>query len=86
MGMHMNDVASTLKKSGRPIDNGGWRTISRGDDEVYKGKVALITGGGTGTGRAVAMGLARQGINIVVNYSRSREEAEQTAAELRALG
>lgn len=49
-------------------------------------KVALITGGGTGTGKAVALGLAKDGINIVLNYSRSAEEAEKTAAEIRAMG
>jgi 3-oxoacyl-[acyl-carrier protein] reductase len=49
-------------------------------------KVGLVTGGGTGTGQAVALDLARKGINIVINYSRSKEEAEQTALEIRKLG
>jgi len=49
-------------------------------------KVGLVTGGGTGTGRAVALGLAKLGIHVVVNYSRSKEEAEQTAVEVRELG
>jgi 3-oxoacyl-[acyl-carrier protein] reductase len=49
-------------------------------------KVALITGGGTGTGKAVALGLARKGVNIVINYSRSRQEAEQTASEIGEFG
>jgi 3-oxoacyl-[acyl-carrier protein] reductase len=49
-------------------------------------KVALITGGGTGTGRAIALGLAKMGIDLVINYSRSRQEAEETAAEIRKLG
>lgn len=50
------------------------------------GKAALITGGGTGTGRAVALELARRGCHVAVNYSRSRADAEQTAADVRALG
>lgn len=50
------------------------------------GKVALITGGGTGVGRATALELARRGCASVVNYSRSRTEAEQTAAEVAAEG
>lgn len=50
------------------------------------GKVALITGGGTGIGRATALLLARRGADIVVNYSRSEKEAEATAEEIRALG
>jgi len=50
------------------------------------GKAALITGGGTGTGRAVALELARRGCDVAVNYSRSRADAEQTATDARALG
>jgi 3-oxoacyl-[acyl-carrier protein] reductase len=47
---------------------------------------ALITGGGTGVGRATALELARRGCSVVVNYSRSKDEAERTADEVRALG
>lgn len=51
-----------------------------------KNKVALITGGGTGLGREIARQLAREGMHIAVNYSRSQEEAEETVAELLTLG
>ena len=51
-----------------------------------EGKAALITGGGTGVGRATALELARRGCAVAVNYSRSREDAEKTAEEVRALG
>lgn len=50
------------------------------------GKAAVITGGGTGVGRATALELARRGCAVLVNYSRSKDEAEQTAAEVAALG
>lgn len=49
-------------------------------------KVALITGGATGIGRSVALGLAKTGINVAINYSRSESDAANTAAELKALG
>jgi 3-oxoacyl-[acyl-carrier protein] reductase len=50
------------------------------------GKAAIITGGGTGVGRATALLLAQQGCSVLVNYSKSKAEAEQTAADVAALG
>lgn len=51
-----------------------------------EGRAAVVTGGGTGVGRATALALARRGCHVLVNYSRSRNEAEQTAAEVSELG
>jgi len=51
-----------------------------------EGRVAVITGGGTGIGRASALALAKDGVNVVVNYSRSAQDAEQTAEDVRKLG
>ena len=51
-----------------------------------KGKVALVTGGGTGIGKGVCLRLAKEGTNICVNYSRSEKEALETKAEIEALG
>src|SRR5512147_2475667 len=50
------------------------------------GKAAIVTGAGTGVGRATALALAKQGCSVIVNYSRSREAAEATAREAAALG
>jgi 3-oxoacyl-[acyl-carrier protein] reductase len=49
-------------------------------------KVALVTGSATGIGRAVAVELARRGLAVAVNYSRSEAEAEETLAEVRREG
>ncbi|MEA4901140.1 SDR family NAD(P)-dependent oxidoreductase [Desulfitobacterium sp.] len=53
---------------------------------MLQGKTALITGGGTGIGRAIALMLGREGVNVALNYSRSAAEALQTQAEVQALG
>jgi len=47
---------------------------------------ALITGGGTGIGKAVALELAKLGVNVAVNYSRSADEAQATVKEIESLG
>ncbi len=51
-----------------------------------QGKIALITGGGTGIGRAIALILARSGAHIAINYSRSEEDALNTCHEIEHLG
>ncbi|MBN9393236.1 MAG: SDR family oxidoreductase [Chloroflexi bacterium] len=51
-----------------------------------KNKVALITGGGTGLGREIALQLAAEGMDVGINYSRSRQDAEEAAAEVRKHG
>jgi 3-oxoacyl-[acyl-carrier protein] reductase len=51
-----------------------------------KGKAAIVTGSATGIGSAVAIGLAKRGANVVVNYTRSKTEAEETADAVRKAG
>lgn len=53
---------------------------------MLNGKVALVTGGGRGIGRAIALKLAEEGAFVVVNYNGSMEKAEETAAEIRKAG
>jgi 3-oxoacyl-[acyl-carrier protein] reductase len=51
-----------------------------------EGRVAIITGSGTGIGRAIAEVFAREGARVVVNYSRSREAAEEVVSGIRSKG
>ncbi|MEY2430449.1 MAG: hypothetical protein QOC92_174 [Acidimicrobiaceae bacterium] len=50
------------------------------------GRSALVTGGGRGIGRAIALALAEDGANVVVNYRRDKDSADETVAEIKALG
>ena len=53
---------------------------------ALQGKVAIVTGGGTGLGAAVSLGLAARGARVLVNYARSVDDAERTAEACRAEG
>ncbi|SPT95363.1 3-oxoacyl-ACP reductase [Bacillus subtilis] len=49
-------------------------------------KIALVTGGGTGIGKAASMELAKRGAIVAVNYSRSQSEAEETVEMIQKAG
>lgn len=51
-----------------------------------EGKVAIITGGDSGIGRAVAISYAKEGANVVIVYLNEQEDAEQTAAVVEEYG
>ena len=55
-------------------------------DLGLKGKGAIVTGGSLGIGTAVAIGLAREGVDVAVNYRRHDTEAKQVVAEIEKLG
>lgn len=52
----------------------------------FSGQVALITGGSRGIGRAIALQLASEGANVIVNYNRSAELAEEVVQEICGMG
>jgi NAD(P)-dependent dehydrogenase (short-subunit alcohol dehydrogenase family) len=51
-----------------------------------EGKVAIITGGDSGIGRAVAISYAKEGADIVIVYLNEHEDAKQTAEDIRKYG
>jgi enoyl-[acyl-carrier protein] reductase III len=52
----------------------------------FDGQTAVVTGSGRGIGKAIALRLASEGADIVVNFFRNRAPAEAAAAEIRAMG
>ncbi|MEI2385808.1 SDR family oxidoreductase [Breoghania sp. JC706] len=52
----------------------------------FENKKVLVTGSGRGFGRVLALAFAREGADVVVHYNSSGAGAEETAAEIRALG
>lgn len=50
------------------------------------GKVALVTGASRGIGRAIAVALAREGLDVAVNYLSKADEAEKTCSTIKDLG
>ncbi|GEL75910.1 3-oxoacyl-[acyl-carrier-protein] reductase [Tenuibacillus multivorans] len=53
---------------------------------MLEGKVALVTGASRGIGRAIALELAQNGANVVVNYAGSKSRADAVVKEIEELG
>jgi len=51
-----------------------------------KGKVAIVTGGSRGIGRAICLRLAQEGCDVIVNYVRHREKAIEVVKEIKMIG
>jgi L-rhamnose 1-dehydrogenase len=54
--------------------------------KLLEGRTVLITGGSTGIGRAAAIGAARHGANVAINFASSDDKAASCIAEIEALG
>ena len=55
-------------------------------DVSLEGKSAIVTGSSRGIGRAIAVELARQGTDVLINYNHNREAAEEVKDEIEKLG
>lgn len=56
------------------------------DQKPLAEKVALVTGGGRGIGRAISLKLASMGATVIANYSKSSSDAESLVSQIRAAG
>ncbi len=66
----------------RPIAENPYYTASG----KLRGKTAIVTGGDSGIGRAVAYAFAKEGANVVIVYLDERDDAEETMRRVRELG
>jgi len=53
---------------------------------ILKNKVALVTGSSSGIGRGIAIGLAKEGSNVIVNYNKREKEAKEVVQEIKGIG
>jgi len=56
------------------------------DQKQFAGRVAIVTGGTRGIGRAIALELASRGADVAFNYAKSAEAAESLKSDIEALG
>ena len=53
---------------------------------ILQGQTALVTGASRGIGKAIAISLAKEGAEVIVNYSSSVENAKKVVSEIKSLG
>ena len=52
----------------------------------FRGRIALVTGGSRGIGRATALALSRAGANVAINFLTQEDAANQVALEIKNIG
>src|SRR5208282_5559842 len=58
-----------------------WRKSPMSEDQPLAGRIAIVTGGGRGLGRAMTLGLAQAGATVVATAARQPGEVERVAGE-----
>ena len=54
--------------------------------KLLEGKIALVTGASRGIGKAIAISLAKEGAEVIINYSSSQENANKVVSEINSFG
>jgi len=54
--------------------------------QLLEGQIALVTGASRGIGKAIAISLAKEGAEVIVNYSSSLESANEVVSEINSIG
>lgn len=66
------------------------RSVGKHEEQVnvgrLSGKSTIVTGSAVGVGREIAILYGKEGADVIVNYSKSQADAEETAAQVRATG
>ena len=62
------------------------KATESGRKMMLKGKIAVVTGASRGIGRAIAVKLAAEGAVVIINYNRSKDEAEKVKEQIEASG
>ena len=78
------DLPGSIDQLRPPADHGEQSYTGRGD--LLKGLKALITGGDSGIGRAVAIAYAREGADVVINYLSEDKDANDTIEIVKSCG
>ena len=60
--------------------------IKKSKKRMFKGKVAVVTGGARDIGRSISVQLAKEGAKVVVNYYNSEAGAKETVEEIKSMG
>ena len=82
----MTDPQTTFEKPSAPTKLLPNRVPSVPYYPVLQGQPALVTGANSGIGKAVALGLAKAGADVVVNYVVNSEAADEVAHEIEGMG
>ena len=82
----MSDAQQADAKSAAPAQFDPGRVPSVAYNQVLKGQPAIVTGANSGIGEAVALGLARAGADVAVNYVTHPETAEEVAHKIEGFG